>query len=243
MVTRLASLTVVVALLFAAVTAHGQQCGDLDNSGQIEASDALLLLNKAVDQPVPDLICPLSAGLAVTGQTTCYDATEGVVIDCAGTGQDGELQRGAARSFTDNGDGTITDNVTGLMWEKLSDDGSIHDGDNLYTWTDAVTTKVATLNATSFGGYTDWRLPNRVELGSLVNAATTRPATYSVFNTGCVASCTVLTCNCTLRSRYWSSTTFAEGPQYAWSVTFEPGNVEWEAKSFVAGVRAVRGGL
>ena len=58
-----------------------------------------------------------------TGQTTAY-----------GTGSDGDLQKGASRSFTDNGDGTITDNTTGLMWEKKSDDGSIHDKDNTYTW-------------------------------------------------------------------------------------------------------------
>jgi hypothetical protein len=37
------------------------------------------------------------------------------------------VQAGIPRSYTDNGDGTITDNVTGLMWEKLSDDASVHD--------------------------------------------------------------------------------------------------------------------
>src|SRR5262245_19776257 len=56
-----------------------------------------------------------------TGQTTCYDPA-GAVILCAGTGQDGELQNGLARSYVDNGDGTITDTKTGLMWEKLSDE-------------------------------------------------------------------------------------------------------------------------
>ena len=58
-----------------------------------------------------------------TGQTTAY-----------GTGSDGDLQKGASQSFTDNGDGTITDNTTGLMWEKKSDDGTINDWDNTYTW-------------------------------------------------------------------------------------------------------------
>ncbi len=61
-----------------------------------------------------------SAGaLKTTGQTTSY-----------GAGSDGALQAGLSKSYTDNGDGTITDNVTGLMWEKKSDDGSIHDKDN-----------------------------------------------------------------------------------------------------------------
>jgi hypothetical protein len=40
-----------------------------------------------------------------TGQTTCYNAG-GTVIGCAGTGQDGELQKGLTVSYTDNGDGT-----------------------------------------------------------------------------------------------------------------------------------------
>jgi hypothetical protein len=67
-----------------------------------------------------------------TGQTTCWDSA-GAVIPCAGTGNDGDIQAGATLSYTDNGDGTITDNNTGLMWAKKSDDGSIHDKDNAYT--------------------------------------------------------------------------------------------------------------
>src|SRR4030095_1336400 len=67
--------------------------------------------------------CP---AFPATGQTTCWDSS-GVVIPCAGTGHDGDIQAGATLAYTDNGDGTITDNNTGVMWEKLSDDGSIHD--------------------------------------------------------------------------------------------------------------------
>ena len=53
-----------------------------------------------------------------TGQTTCY-AENGTVINCASTGQDGDTLTGVAwpvPRFTDNGDQTITDNLTGLMW-------------------------------------------------------------------------------------------------------------------------------
>lgn len=73
-------------------------------------------------------------GLPKTGQTIC-DNEAGTVIACAGTGQDGELQKGTSNSFTDNGDGTINDNVSGLMWEKLdnNDTGGIHDWDTTYT--------------------------------------------------------------------------------------------------------------
>ncbi len=222
--------------------AWAQECGDLDNSGQIAATDALLLLNKAVDQPVPDLVCPLSVGLPSTGQTTCYDGN-GEVIDCAGTGQDGELQKGVARSFSDNGDGTITDNATGLVWEKLSDDDSIHDWNNVYAWTDAFAAKIATLNSTSFAGHSDWRVPNLVELESLRNVAASDPAAYSTFTTGCVAACTVLTCSCSGSSYYWSSTTVALYPSLAWYVYGFDGYAGGINRQDSLHVRAVRGGL
>lgn len=59
------------------------------------------------------------------------------MIPCSGTGQDGDLQRGLARSYTDNGNGAITDDNTGLTREKLSDDSTIHDKDNTDLWDDA----------------------------------------------------------------------------------------------------------
>lgn len=58
-------------------------------------------------------------GFPASGHTTAY-----------GTGSDGDVQAGSTLSYTDNGDGTITDNVTGLMWEKKDDSGGIHDKDN-----------------------------------------------------------------------------------------------------------------
>lgn len=81
-----------------------------------------------------------------TGQTTCWNST-GTVIPCAGTGQDGDVLAGAVLSYTDNGDGTITDHNTGLMWEKKSADGTIHDRGTHYTWDDALAVHVAGLNA------------------------------------------------------------------------------------------------
>ena len=71
-----------------------------------------------------ELSACIPVALPTTGQTACWDST-GAPISCTGTGHDGDTQTGAPFSFTDNGDGTITDNRTGLMWEKLSDDGSM----------------------------------------------------------------------------------------------------------------------
>jgi len=145
----------------------------------------------------------------------CWNTT-GNVISCAGTGHDGELRRGEPRAYLDLGDGTIRDQRTALMWEKLSDDGTIHDKDNTYTWANAFAVKIATLNTPPcFAGFCDWRLPNSFELYSLVNLGSVNPAASPAFNTGCAASCTVLTCSCTVPVFYWSSYTYANNPYFA----------------------------
>jgi hypothetical protein len=176
-----------------------------------------------------------------TGQTICYDEA-GTVIPCAGTGQDGELQKGLAAAYTDNGNGTITDTRTGLMWEKLSDDGSIHDKDTADTWTNAFSTKVAMLNAGSFAGFTDWRVPNVNELQSLVSYGASFPAINAAFNANCAPTCSVLTCSCTQPNAYWSSSTYQDIPSFAWVVYFQDGYVVGYLKANSGYVRAVRGG-
>ena len=178
---------------------------------------------------------------AKTGQTTCYD-TGGSPITCFGSNHDGDLQKGVARSFTDNGNGTVTDNATGLMWEKLSDDGGIHDKDTAHTWPNALAAKVATLNSAVFAGYADWRLPNRFELETLLNLEVVNPSTYSDFNAGCVGGCTVLTCSCTSSDGYWSSTSYKDSPSSAWGVSFLTGDPFSFYKTASYPVRAVRGG-
>jgi len=192
---------------------------------------------------------PLLARLLRTGQTTSY-----------GAGSDGDLQKGVAQAYVDNGDGTITDTRTGLMWEKKSDDGSIHDKDDVYTlgltvppYTlngTAVTTFLAALNAGGgFAGHTDWRLPNLTELESIRNLQNVSPAVSAAFNSNCGAGsggnpgCTVTTCSCTLLASYWSSSSYA-GPaaELAWEVRFGDGTVDSEFKDTDSYVRAVRGG-
>ena len=129
----------------------------------------------------------------------------------SGTGQEDKLQPGAARQYLDNGNGTITATKTGLTWEKLSRDGSIHDYNTLYTWTEALA-KVAALNTASFAGHTDWRLPNINELRGLSEYKVLSPAVDAAFNTSCVRNCTVLRCSCTQSFFYWSVSPYEDRP-------------------------------
>ena len=112
-----------------------------------------------------------------TGQTICWD-TEGNEIDCEGTGQDGDLQKGVqfpTPRYLNNEDGTITDILTGLIW--LEDANCIltnyqveFDNDGLVTWQQALDF-VAGINIGTYplcgAGKTDWRLPNIRELHSV----------------------------------------------------------------------------
>jgi hypothetical protein len=176
-----------------------------------------------------------------TGQTTCWDSSNNV-IDCAGTGQDGELRRGEPRVYQDNGDGTISDRRTALMWEKLSLDGSIHDALDTYGWDNAFALKIDALNTAAFAGHTDWRLPNRFELETIVNLGASLPAVSSVFLSNCDTGCTVTTCSCTVSQPYWSSSSDALAGGAAWRVNFADANVVSASKNSPFYVRAVRGG-
>lgn len=128
--------------------------------------------------------------LPKTGQTKCYDAS-GTEITCAGTGQDGEIQAGEAwpNPRFANPDGTtpvsaniILDKLTGLEWTKDAGTPAYTGSTSTCTggtktWQTALD-YVACLNANSYLGFTDWRLPNINELESLVNAQEPNPATW-----------------------------------------------------------------
>jgi hypothetical protein len=94
-----------------------------------------------------------------TGQVSCYDL-RGRVIGCPApgrelSGQDAQHE-GRTPKYRDNGDGTVTDLVTGLMWQKAMTGG--------VSWDEAV----AGASRTTTGGYDDWRLPTIKELYSLI---------------------------------------------------------------------------
>jgi hypothetical protein len=74
--------------------------------------------------------------------------------------------------FVDNGDGTVTDRATGLMWQQ-ADIGSGMD------WEDAL----AYAESLTLGGYDDWRLPNVKELQGIVDY-TRSPSAVDAANQG-----------------------------------------------------------
>ncbi len=148
----------------------------------------------------------------------------------------------------DNGDGTVTDRLTGLQWERKTDDGSVHDKDNLYTWSaggagfaaadgTVFTSMLAVLNGTGggcFGGHCDWRLPTRGELQTILAEA------YPCALSPCIDAGAF---GPTVPDDYWAATTNALNASNAWSVDFTDGFVSNGTKSDVGYARAVRGGL
>lgn len=111
-------------------------------------------------------------------------------------------QAKAAR-YTNNLNGTITDNVTGLMWQQSDDDIT-------RTWEQAI----SYCEALSLGGHSDWRLPNVKELQSII--------AYGYYS----PSINTTAFPWTKAYFYWSSTTAAFYTSRAWYVFFENGTVD-----------------
>jgi hypothetical protein len=180
---------------------------------------ALSLLPFATAQSAP-------ADVPETGQTACYDAA-GRVIACAGTGQDGDLRAGVAwpaSRFTLDGTGNcVTDNLTGLMWAR---NANLPAG--IRTWQQALD-YAGSLNLC---GFSDWRLPNRKELRSLID--------YSLANIA--ASLNTLGFSNVQASYYWSSSSYAGSPDLAWFVVMDNGIVGASSKANSAYVWPVRAG-
>lgn len=190
------------------------------------------------------------------GGVRCYDneAFEGKISKCrvlytaawerlqaaaSGTGATCDNAR-----FRDNGDGTATDRLTGLQWEQKTNDGSVHDTGNAYTWTagqmaadgTAYASFLATLNgAGCFANHCDWRLPTIAELQTIL------PEPYPCTTSPCIDQGMF---GPTPIAGDWAATTYVGNPSEAWGVAFQTGNVFHSAKNaHFYYVRAVRAGL
>jgi hypothetical protein len=120
-------------------------------------------------------------------------------------------------SYTDNGDGTVTDNVTGLIWQQVLPSSQ-------YTWAQAVAF-CPTLN---LAGRNDWRLPSNNELRSLVDTGQANPSISITYFPSTPAS------------RFWTSTPSAPFSDSAWVVDFASGESYYPGVSISYNVRCVR---
>ena len=170
------------------------------------------------------------AGLTKTGQTTSYASSQTCGDGGTGGCDDGYYQAGQALSYTDNGDGTITDNNTGLMWKRCSEPDTQTSGctgtHSVYTWQDAINQ----CEGLTYAGYTDWRLPNIKELFSISRL---EPGTAPYIDHTAFPG--------TLSSSYWSATTYPEGTASALYVYFGGGFMNTHGKTDNDYVRCVRG--
>ena len=204
----------------------------------------------------------LSAGtvqLPTTNQATCFDAN-GNAVPCAGTGQDGEKQAGVAwpaPRFTDNGNGTVTDGLTGLIWSRHANAPSralpnapLNACPNAETdmiWLDALDF-IKCLNAKNHAGFSDWRLPNLNELESMVNAGVDDTSVW--LNANGFGLGPLLPKTQVQPSQYWTSTSDASdvgvpviSAASAWDVDLAKGDFPFSVlkNGVTRGVWPVRG--
>ncbi len=144
--------------------------------------------------------------VAKTGQTPSY-----------ATGDDGDLEKGIAwpnPRFTDNGDGTVTDNLTGLIWLKNADCFGQR------TWATALSDSNGLASGSC--GLSDgsaegaWRLPNVKELQSLIHYGVFGPAVPNTAGTGKWTAGNPFTS--VVSSEYWSGTSDTSNTTKAWKV-------------------------
>jgi len=121
--------------------------------------------------------------------------------------------------FTDNGNETITDNFTGLTWQKIQ-------SPNLLSWEEAL----SYANSLILAEKNDWRLPNIKELQSLNDPTLTKPSFNKTFFPAC------------LSGNYWSSTSMQNAATKAWDINIDYGIVSYNDKTLKENVLLVRGG-
>jgi len=139
----------------------------------------------------------------------------------------------------------VRDNYTGLTWEVKTDDGSIHDKDNTYRWGGITSqsygsgwgdyysdwdTLVEGSNGSSFCGFTDWRVPTRIELKTITH----RGLLGINIDTNYFPN--------TVQNLYWSSTPYATDVNNALGMSFNDGDDRANHRTNNYRVRLVRSG-
>ena len=133
-------------------------------------------------------------------------------------------------AFVDNHDGTVTHNLTGLMWKQCSQgqsgEGCATGAASRMTWSAALATAVADTTAE----HNDWRLPNKKELESIVETCGYKPSINQPLFPATAAS------------SFWSGSSYVPNPTSAWGVDFSDGGTFTGYKGSDIYVRLVRGG-
>jgi len=194
---------------------------DMDLNKKVTGADLGYLIREYGRIGCPQPVVPAPAPVPETGQTTSY-----------ATGDDGDLEMGVTwpvPRFTDNGDGTVTDNLTGLIWLKNANCFGTRTWNNALSDCNGLADPACGLTDASYAG--DWRLPNYKELFSLIDAENYNPALPTGHPFTGVQS-----------TYYWSSTTNASSTDGAWSVYMYYGYVSYYYKSSFYYVWPVRGG-
>ena len=161
-----------------------------------------------------------------TGLRHCFDAG-GTSVDCAGSGQDAEIGAGLPwpePRFEPQNAGAVLDRLTGLCWTPTA-----APFDFPQTWEEAFSAMDA-LNEDNGFGHSDWRLPNRRELRSLICHGSRKPALPPGHPFGKLHL-----------GWYWTSTSAAIAPAYAWYVHLEGGRMFYGKKDGFCLTWPVRG--
>ena len=131
----------------------------------------------------------------------------------------------------DEGLRMVADNNTGLIWEvKSPKKGDVNFCDDQYSWTDAQEVYIKKLNKQKYGGFSDWRLPNKDELRSIVDYSKTGPAIDTWYFPN------------TKSDLYWTSVPYKMQKPFIWGIFFGLGSGICYTPSSERYVRAVRGG-
>ena len=119
----------------------------------------------------------------------------------------------------DNDDGTVTDNLTGLIWLKNAECTARMNWANALTYCNSLSTGSCGLTDGSVAG--DWRLPNRKELLSLIDWSKNSPALPQGHPFSDVYS----------GDSYWTSTTYPDATHGAWVVSISSGSIAYSFKT------------